>query len=84
MGGASLWFEGATRLSFLLCKQGKRPEKLADCLDKLRKLFQTANQAAGVAGFAKTNPAKKETPGCAACWRRSAICCMLHYCCTKT
>lgn len=26
---------------------GRRPEKLADCLDKLRKLFQAAQQAAG-------------------------------------
>lgn len=30
-----------------LAKTGKRPEKLADCLDKLRKLFQAAQQASG-------------------------------------
>mmetsp|Transcript_900 Transcript_900/g.2763 ORF Transcript_900/g.2763 Transcript_900/m.2763 type:complete len:404 (-) Transcript_900:251-1462(-) len=30
-----------------LKRQGKQPEKLADCLDRLRKLFQAAQQAAG-------------------------------------
>jgi hypothetical protein len=30
-----------------LAKTGRRPEKLADCLDKLRKLFQAAQQASG-------------------------------------
>jgi hypothetical protein len=30
-----------------LAKAGRRPERLADCLDKLRKLFQAAQQASG-------------------------------------
>ena len=31
-----------------LAQGGRRPEKLADCLDRLRKLFQAAQQAAGM------------------------------------
>lgn len=38
-----------------LAKTGKRPEKLADCLDKLRKLFQAAQQASGTANISVLN-----------------------------
>jgi len=42
---------------------GRRPEKLADCLDKLRKLFQAAQQAAGeCARFSEENTSNKRTP----------------------